>query len=116
MTDMHIRPLSTAKKSTNQSNILKHQLKTPRNAFLYFRKSRNTSCLSHKILHNDCIRFLLGHEDDPREIENNGYANFWGGKRGVLRDLRTVENSKSNSEILWVMFAEPMHRISLLWK
>ena len=31
-----------------------------------------------KILHNDCIRFLLGHEDDPREIENNAYANFGG--------------------------------------
>ena len=34
-----------------------------------------------QILHNDCIRFLLGHEDDPREIENNAYAKFffWGG-------------------------------------
>ena len=43
---------------------------------------------SPKILHNDCVQFLLGHEDDPREIENNAYANFWGGKRGVLWDLR----------------------------
>ena len=34
---------------------------------LYFRKSHNTSCLPPKILHNDCIRFLLGHEGDPRE-------------------------------------------------
>ena len=49
---------------------------------LYSRKSHNTSCLppppQKKILHNDCIRFLLGHEDDLKEIENNGYANFWG--------------------------------------
>ena len=44
------------------------------------RKSHNTLCLPPKILHNDCIRFLLGREDDPREIENNGYTNFWGVK------------------------------------
>ena len=50
------------------------------------------TCLPPKILHNDCIRFLLGDEDDPREIENNGYANFFFGGggvgRGVLWDLR----------------------------
>ena len=44
---------------------------------LHFRKFHNTSCLPSKILHNDCIQFLLGHDDDPREIENNGYANIW---------------------------------------
>ena len=57
-------------------------------AILYFRKSHNTSCLPPEILHNDCIRFLLGHEHDPREIENNAYANVWEGKTGVLWDLR----------------------------
>ena len=45
-------------------------------AILYFRKSHNTSCLLPKILYNDCVQFLLGHEDDPREIKNNAYANF----------------------------------------
>ena len=45
--------------------------------FFYFRKSHNTSCLPLKILHSNCIRFLLGHEDDPREIENNGYAKLF---------------------------------------
>ena len=50
---------------------------------LYFRKSYNTSCLPPKILHNECNQFLLGQEDDPREIENNGYANFFCGGKGV---------------------------------
>ena len=55
---------------------------------LFFCRSHNTSCLPTKILHNGWIRFLLGHEDDPREIENNAYANFWGVKRGLLWDLQ----------------------------
>ena len=33
-----------------------------------------------KNLHRHCIRFLLAHEDDPREIENKAYANVWGVK------------------------------------
>ena len=31
-----------------------------------------------KILHNLCFRFLLGELLHPGEIENNGYAKFWG--------------------------------------
>ena len=38
-------------------------------------------------LHNHCVQFLLGHENVPREVENNAYADFLGGKRGVLWDL-----------------------------
>ena len=57
---------------------------------LYLHKSHNTPLLPSKILHNHCL-CLLRHEDVPREIETNAYANFggWGGggKRGVLWDL-----------------------------
>ena len=51
----------------------------------------------HLVLHDHCFRFLLGHEDVPREIENNAYAVLFGGggggrgrggKQGVLWDLR----------------------------
>ena len=39
-------------------------------------------------LHNHCLQFLLGHENVPREVENNAYADLGaGGKRGVLWDL-----------------------------
>ena len=31
-----------------------------------------------KRLHNHCLQFLLGHENVPREVENNAYADFWG--------------------------------------
>ena len=31
-----------------------------------------------KILHNDCFQSLLGITVVPREIEDNGYAKFWG--------------------------------------
>ena len=31
-----------------------------------------------KLLHNHCLQFLLGHENVPREVENNAYADFWG--------------------------------------
>ena len=33
-----------------------------------------------RILHNHCLQVLLGHEDVPREIKNNAYANSWGVK------------------------------------
>ena len=37
-----------------------------------------------KILHNYCLQVLLGHHHVPRELANNDYAKFLGGKRGVL--------------------------------
>ena len=33
-----------------------------------------------RLLHNHCLQFLLGHENVPREVENNAYADFWGVK------------------------------------
>ena len=33
-----------------------------------------------KLLHNHCLQFLLGHENVPREVENNAYADLWGVK------------------------------------
>ena len=30
-----------------------------------------------RLLHNHCLQFLLGHENVPREVENNAYADFW---------------------------------------
>ena len=30
-----------------------------------------------KLLHNHCLQFLLGHENVPREVENNAYADFF---------------------------------------
>ena len=38
----------------------------------------NDPCLRPKILHNHCFQFLLGIAVVPREIEDNGYAKFWG--------------------------------------
>ena len=43
-------------------------------------QSHNTPLLPPKILHNDCLQVLLGHEDVLREIKDNAYANFWGVK------------------------------------
>ena len=47
-----------------------------------------------KHLHKHYLQFLLGHENVPREVENNAYADFFffflgggGGKRVVLWDL-----------------------------
>ena len=31
-----------------------------------------------RILHNQCFQILQGITVVPREIENNGYAQFWG--------------------------------------
>ena len=61
---------------------------------LHFLKSHNTSRLPLKIFHNNCFRFLLGHKDVPREIEDNAYANFfffWGGG-GVKEGFEKVKN------------------------
>ena len=35
-------------------------------------------CTAPEILHNLCFKFLLGITVVPREIEENGCANFWG--------------------------------------
>ena len=38
-----------------------------------------------RILHNHCFQILQGITVVPREIENNGYAKFFGGaKQGAL--------------------------------
>ena len=44
---------------------------------LYLHKSHNTPLLPPKILHNNFLQFILRHEDVPREISNNAYANLW---------------------------------------
>ena len=38
----------------------------------------NGPCLRPNVLHNHCFQFLLGIAVVPREIEDNGYAKFWG--------------------------------------
>ena len=50
-------------------------------------QSHNTPLLpppKKKILHNNCLQVLLGHEDVLREIKNNAYANFGGLKRCIM--------------------------------
>ena len=46
--------------------------------FHHFHIDHNASCLPPKILRNHCFQFLLGIIVVPREIEDNGYAKFWG--------------------------------------
>ena len=43
-------------------------------------QSSHLKCIlfTPKILYNHCYQFLLGITVVPREIEDNGYANFWG--------------------------------------
>ena len=58
----------------------------------HFHIDHNASCLPSKILHNHCLQFLLGITVVPREIEDNGYAKFWGrgGKQGALWSIHKV--------------------------
>ena len=37
-----------------------------------------------KILHENCLQFLLGVKMVPRETEDNSYAKFWGDKQKAL--------------------------------
>ena len=37
-----------------------------------------------KILHKQCLQFLLGFKMTLRETENNAYAKFWGDKQRAL--------------------------------
>ena len=49
--------------------------------------------------HNHCLQFLLGHEDVPREIKNNTYANFWGRRDFELyAGVNHVGNPQSDRE------------------
>ena len=59
-------------------------------------QSHNTPLLPLKNLHNHCLQFLLGHEDVPKEVENNAYADFWGGKE-VYYGIVQVVNALSNA-------------------
>ena len=43
-------------------------------------KTKTKTKTKKKPLHNYCLQFLLGHENVPREVENNAYADFWGVK------------------------------------
>ena len=47
----------------------------------HFYMDHNNPFFSPKILHNHCFQFLLGMTVTPREIEDNGYAKFWGLKK-----------------------------------
>ena len=44
----------------------------------HFHLDQNVSYLPLKILHNHCFQFFLGITVVPREMEDNGYAKFWG--------------------------------------
>ena len=45
---------------------------------LHFHIAHNAPRLLAKFFHNYFSLFLLGNTVVPREIEDNGYANFWG--------------------------------------
>ena len=50
-----------------------------------------------KLLHNHCLQFLLGHENAPREVENNAYADFWVVKEvyyGICASISQAKRSK----------------------
>ena len=49
-------------------------------ALRHFRIPHDAPYLPPKILYNLCFSFLLSVTAVPREIENNAYAEFWGGK------------------------------------
>ena len=44
-------------------------------------QSHNAPLLPPKTFAYHWLQFLLGHENVPREVETNAYANFWGVKR-----------------------------------
>ena len=50
----------------------------------HFHLDHNAPHLLLNILHSHCFQFFLGITVVPREIEDNGYAKFWGGKQGSL--------------------------------
>ena len=65
----------------------------------YFHIDHNEPCLPPNILHNHCFQFLLGYTVVPREIQDNGYAIFWGvgeggggGTRRIIIYVKMVNN------------------------
>ena len=65
----------------------------------YFHIDYNAPCLPPQILHNHCFQFLLGNTVVPREIEDNGYAFFFGGG-GVVGVNKVHYGLCENSDIL----------------
>ena len=68
-------PVSLSRKKCNCTHTLR--------AYPFVKISTFANPMIHRVypqnLDNDCIRFLLGHEDDPREIENKPVQFFFGG-------------------------------------
>ena len=54
----------------------------------------NASSLPPKILRNHCFQFILGITVAPREIEDNGYAKFWGVNNCIMAHLEMVNYLK----------------------
>ena len=54
--------------------------------YLYI--SHNTPCLLPKILHNFCLKLLLGISVVPRKIEDNAFEKFGGQTRCIKGDLQ----------------------------
>ena len=70
-------------------------------AIHYFHIDHNAPCLPTKILHNHCLRFLLGRLKYSGEIENNGYAKFWGVNEMYYG---RCENGELQKEVLLVVY------------
>ena len=70
-------------------------------AIHYFHIDHNAPCLPPNILHNHCLRFLLGRLKYPGEIENNGYAKFWGVNKMYYG---LFENGELQKEVLLVVY------------
>ena len=68
----------------------------------YFHIDHNAPCLPPKILHNYCFQFLLGNTVVQREIEDNGYAFFWGGEGRGAGVNKVHYGLCGNSDILQV--------------
>ena len=65
---------------------------------------------------NLCFLFLLGITVFPREIEDNGYAKFWGGKQGSLWSMwKLVVNSTIFSYLLFTLCSLPLPYFSIFF-
>ena len=67
--------------------------------FFYLHLSHNTPCLPTAAppppnFSYLCFSFLLGINVLPRVIKNNAYAQFLGGKQGVLWEMSKWQNSR----------------------
>ena len=63
----------------------------------YFHIHHNAPCLPSRIFHNHCFQFLQGINVVPGEIENNGYAKFWGVTRCIMVYVKVVCKEKRYS-------------------